>query len=251
MAGFFTLHCVIAALVVSGVGAGNGAEPRSTAPGGSGTIAAPAADAARALVSPDAVEHQRLILEDGSRHGAIASGNSTSVMPTSEQLAILRDPARRVTSVHNHPNNAPLSAGDLGTLSWYPGLAAIAVTTPDGSAFGAQLGDDRATLAYLQGHRGQLVDWADHARYASLAALNLNGAREADVALAQHVANLALDEAGVITYAARPMAGTAMRYDAFAARITRVLPDLVKQVRATVAADLKSADAANARKPAP
>src|SRR5215831_1465010 len=55
------------------------------------------------------VEHQRLLLEDGSPHPDIASGTGTAVHPTPAQDVLLRNPSRAVVAVHTHPVNVPLS----------------------------------------------------------------------------------------------------------------------------------------------
>ncbi len=111
-----------------------------------------------------------------------------------EMLDILRDPARRIGVVHNHPDSAALSSVDLEQLEKRPGLVRVVAVGHDGSLFRAT--DPRPGLGHTANRLWQLATLRINEQAAGL---DMNA--PAMQRLASHAATSALDRAGYVNYA--------------------------------------------------
>jgi len=125
-------------------------------------------------------------------------------------LAALDDPARAVRLIHNHPSGGSLSLEDL-SVATRPGAAQVEAVGHDGSTYRAKsLVTDIPRLNALHD-----VAWLEAATWLPVRAGHGGISLEAKAALELHVINLALADAGVITYRAVLSAPRQALWDAY------------------------------------
>ncbi len=150
------------------------------------------------------------------------SGERDRVGASQDMGQAIREPARRIGFVHNHPDSVALSSADLELLETRPGLVRVVAVGHDGSLYRAS--DPTPGLGYTA---KRLHDLAFLRITEEAAELDMDA--RAMRRLASHAAASALDRAGYVSYAHAIAGGSRVNLKRFGEdRLEQLIVGLVK-----------------------
>ena len=150
------------------------------------------------------------------------SGERGGVKLSETLKAIVADPVRQISVVHNHPDSPGLSITDLEMLEFSPGLVRVIAVGHDGSLYRAS--NPRRGLGFTAGRIWQLANIQITEEVA-----DLDMDAQAMKRLAEHAASTALDRAGYVDYAYAIAGGSRVNLMRFGEeRFERIITELLK-----------------------
>jgi hypothetical protein len=134
--------------------------------------------------------------QNGAEYIRKTSRKKNSVIFEAQEVAVMNNPAYRLTLVHNHPGSSPLSLDDLH-MATLPGVGSVVAAGHDGSVYEARA--KGKVNAITAAHRR--LNKEVPARIRPLLIENHITLEDAN-RLNGHIINLALDRRGLIEYRA-------------------------------------------------
>ena len=159
-----------------------------------------------------------------------ATGVRDEVRPGDGLIAAMRDPARSISVIHNHPDSPSLSSGDLSLLESFPGLIRVIAVGHDGSLYRASLpkpGPGQSPQTYIRQKARPLREEAEARIVAIVRDQDFD--KLAMARLSSHATASVLARRGMVDYAHSIAGGSLVNLIRFGEdRMERLIAELVE-----------------------